>query len=73
MTRKEKPTTETLHGSRQDLRTIANLKSQDQSSDLAKSINVFKPKDVENPFLKPKQSQPIEPQQPSGQSGEQKK
>ena len=32
---------------------IVNLRAQDHMSDLGKAINVFTPKNIENPFLKP--------------------
>lgn len=47
----KKPSTETIHGSRQDiLKTIVNLKTEDQAPDL-RSINVFPKTSVPNPFL----------------------
>lgn len=69
---KKNPTVDTVHGSRQDLRTIVNLKTQDQSPDLGKAINVYKPQDVKNPFLE-QSKQPQRPAQPPAtQSTEQK-
>jgi hypothetical protein len=40
------------------LKTIVNLQANDQSCDLGKAINVYKPQDVKNPFLEELNPQP---------------
>lgn len=73
---KEKPVNNTMPGPQQSLRTIAKFdqRTQDQSSDLGKAINVFKPANVKNPFLgQSKQGQSTNSQSPPCESIEQKK
>jgi len=64
---KEKPTADTVHGSRVDLKATNNLKQKvtDQAPDLRKSINVFNPTTVKNPFLQTGNEQPTKPAQQS--------
>ncbi len=69
---KEKPLTVTP----QSLRTVVKLnqQTQDQSPDLGKAINVFKPANVKNPFLEQsKHAPPSNSQGPPCESIEQKK
>jgi len=69
-----KPPGDSAQGSQTALRTIINLKTHDQSSDLGKAINVFKPKDVANPFLgQSKQAQAPKVQPAENQPAQEKK
>jgi hypothetical protein len=60
-----------VQGSVVTLKTIVNLHANDQSSDLGKAINVFKPQDVPNPFLEQSNQPQAQAQGSAGQSVEQ--